>query len=198
MSKQALDNITSSVGGNSELLMKKKILNLGKHYIVMDQNQATLCNVILDWGQNIGGQMLSSVAGKWAGRMMSYTYRVTDANGQEALEIRKGKGSFKTHFDIVEPETGENIGGIGLKRGLLFGGMKAQWVDPKTGQGLISVRGNIMRRKYVMLDPSGNEIAKVRHKIMAIRDVWKLELTSGTNHLHAMIFATVLDFEKEM
>ena len=31
-----------------------------------------------------------------------------------------------------------------------------------------------------------------------IRDVWELELGQGSNHLFSSIFATILDFEKEM
>jgi hypothetical protein len=38
----------------------------------------------------------------------------------------------------------------------------------------------------------------VRHKILAIRDVWQLELDPRVNHLYSALFATVLDFEKTM
>lgn len=197
MSKQALDNINQALAGQSELLMKQKLIQLGKNYWVMDSNQNTICNVRLNWGSNMMGNVLSSQLGKWAGRMMQYTYSVTDTNDQVALEIRKGAGSFKSFFNIVEPDSGENIGGIGLKRSLV-GGMSAEWQDPQSGSTLITTKGNVIRRQYEMVDPSGSQIATVRHKIVAVRDVWQLQITGGTNHLHAVIFATVLDFEKEM
>lgn len=41
-------------------------------------------------------------------------------------------------------------------------------------------------------------MGSVRHKIAAIRDIWNLKLSGGANILNAAIFATVLDFEKEM
>ncbi len=197
MSKQALDNITNALAGNNELLMKQKIMQLGKNYTVMDSNQNPLCYVRLDWKSNMAGNMLSSIGGRMVGRMMKYTYAVSDSSNQPALEIRKGPGSFKSYFDIVEPESSEKIGGIGLKRSLI-GGMQAEWQDPQSGQPLIRTQGNVIRRQYSMVDPSGNEIATVRHKIAAIRDVWKLDIKGGTNHLHAVIFASILDFEKEM
>ena len=79
-----------------------------------------------------------------------------------------------------------------------MGGMSAEWQDPQSGSTLITTKGNVIRRQYEMVDPSGSQIATVRHKIVAVRDVWQLQITGGTNHLHAVIFATVLDFEKEM
>jgi len=41
-------------------------------------------------------------------------------------------------------------------------------------------------------------VGRVRHKILAIRDVWQLELNPQINHLYSALFATVLDFEKKM
>ena len=198
MSKNALENVTSSLKGNRELLMKKKIISLGKNYTIMDKSHNPLCYVRLNWGSNVGGTIVSNYAGKWAGRMMNYTYTVSDKEDQTALEIRKSGGSWKARFDVAEPETGERIGIIDLKRTFLIGGIRANWLDPKSGQIMIATKGNVIRRKYRMVDGSGNEIAKVRHKIAAIRDVWKLETASGNENLHAVIFSTVLDFEKEM
>lgn len=197
MSKAALDNVIQALEGNTELLMKKKMIALGKHYTVMDKDQRPLCSVHLDWGQNMGGALLSSLGGKWLGRRSQYLYEVKDANDQLALEIRKGVGSFKAQFTVVELEGNTNLGIISLKRSLI-GGMRAQWLDPSSSQVLMHTKGNVIRRKYVILDPQGNEIAKVRHKIMAIRDVWQIYLNSQSSHLNAMIFATILDFEKEM
>ena len=67
MSKQALDNINQALAGQSELLMKQKLIQLGKNYWVMDSNQNTICNVRLNWGSNMMGKVLSSQLGKWAG-----------------------------------------------------------------------------------------------------------------------------------
>lgn len=198
MSKQALDRVVESLKGKPELLMQKKILALGKNYTVTDENHNTICFVRLNWGSNMAGNLVSGYMGKWAGRSMSYTYTVNDAEDQNALEIRKSGGAWSSNFEVVEPEQQQRIGIIQLKRTFLIGGIKAQWVNPSSNQTEIVTSGNVMRRKYTMVTPDGSEIAKVRHKIAAIRDTWKLEVSTGEQNLHAVIFATVLDFEKEM
>ena len=87
---------------------------------------------------------------------MNYTYTVNDESNQTALEIKKGGGSWSSNFDVREPESGEHIGIIQFKRSFLIGGMRARWVDPKTEQVLITTQGNVIRRKYRMMDGSGN------------------------------------------
>lgn len=197
MAKQALENVINALNGKTQLLMKKHIISLGKIYTVMDENQSPLFTVKLGWGSNMMGNMLSNQMGKWAGRMMNYSYSVYDNNEELALQIQKGSGSFKSTFAVIEPETNENIGSIYLKRSLI-GGMNASWLDASTNTPTITTKGNVIRRQYSMLDQNMAEIASVRHKIVAVRDVWKIEVMDISNSLHAVIFATVLDFEKEM
>lgn len=185
------------------LLMKMRILSFGKNYDVMDPGQRVLCQVGLDAGQNVKGQAVSaaigSVAGgylgRWAARSLEYTYDVKDAEGNLALQIRKGAGGNAAQFLIVDPQTGSGFGVIDLKRSI-FGGLKAVWNGPD-GQPWMSTKGNILRRKYSIVAPDGSELGRVRHKILAIRDVWQLELEARANHLFSVIFATVLDFEKK-
>lgn len=196
MTKQALDNVVNALEGKTELLMKKKILSLGKNYTVMDSSQTPLCYVRLDMGSNMMGNIASNYLGKWAGRMMQYTYSVEDTGNENALEIHKGKGAWKTNFEVTEPETGENLGVISLKRGLV-GGMLAQWADQSSGQVAMVTQGNVMRRQYKITDTNNAEVASVRHKIAAVRDTWTLNV-SPEHNLKAVIFATILDFEKEM
>jgi uncharacterized protein YxjI len=186
------------------LLMKMRILSLGKNYDVMDTNHRVLCQIGLDAGQNISGQMLGSAVaqfggdylGRYAQRSLSYTYIVRDAQGQPALEIRKEPGGNKADFRIVDPQSNALLGTIHLQRSL-FGGLKASWISPQ-GQTFLQSKGNIIRRKYELLGPDGRSVGRVRHKILAIRDVWQLELDAQANHLYAALFATVLDFEKKM
>lgn len=200
----AAENIVHNLANQGTLLMKMRILSLGKNYDIMDQNQNVLCQIGLDAGQNIKGSLVggavSAVAGDWAGRLvkrsLQYTYTVKDPAGGLALEIRKGSGAYKARFDVVDPLGGPSPGYIQMKRSFI-GGLKAFWYGP-TGQPVMHTKGNIIRRKYRILNASNQQVGFVRHKILAIRDVWQLELTPGVNHLYAAIFATVLDFEKKM
>ena len=110
--------------------------------------------------------------------------------------IKKGKGGNQSRFDVVDAMTGGSFGAIEMKRSLI-GGLHATWVDPN-GNAVMVTKGNIIRRKYSINGPDGREIGRVRHKILAVRDVWELEFETGANHLYSTIFATILDFEKKM
>ncbi|MCI4350446.1 MAG: hypothetical protein L3K15_02895 [Thermoplasmata archaeon] len=197
-------NLVEALANRPLLLMKMRILSLGKNYDVMDEQKNVLCTIGLDAGQNVTGSLVkgavSSLAGdyvgRWAARSMKYTYTVKDAAGQVAMTINKGSGGNKALFDLVDTGSNVAIGTIQMKRGLI-GGLKATWVAPG-GQTTMMTKGNIIRRKYRIVDPAGREIGHVRHKILAIRDVWQLQLEAGINHLYGAIFAAILDFEKKM
>ncbi|MCI4320932.1 MAG: hypothetical protein L3K18_03160 [Thermoplasmata archaeon] len=200
----AAQNIVNSLQGQPMLLMKMQILSLGKNYWVMDKEQKPLCYIGLDAAQNVSGALLgsavSSLAGDYVGRYVQrsqqYTYTVKDQSQQVAMLIKKGSGGNKTQFNVVDAATGGSFGVIDMKRSLI-GGLKATWLAPN-GAPMMSTKGNIIRRKYSIVGPDGREVGRVRHKILAIRDVWQLEFESGANHLYSAIFATVLDFEKKM
>lgn len=197
MVNEPLESINKALSGKTELLMKKKILAAGKNYAVMDENQNPLCFVYLSAKQNIVGNLISGALGSWAGREMSYTYIVQDAFNQEALVLKKGAGAWSANFGVFDALTGDQTAMINLKRSLI-GGMQAQWIDKESGQAQMHTKGNVLKRQYQIVDSNGNELGSVRHKIAAVRDVWMLKLDPGANILHAAIFATVLDFEKEM
>ncbi len=196
--------IISTLNGHQKLLMKMRILSLGKNYDVMDSESRVLCQIGLDAGQNmtgaVVGSLVSSVAGDYVGRYarrsMKYTYTVKDPAGNLAMHIEKSGGGNSSVFNVVDAAQGGTFGTVQMKRSL-FGGLKATWVDPN-GQVRLASKGNIIRRKYSMMGPDGREVGRVRHKMLAIRDVWQLELDDHGNHLFPAIFATILDFEKKM
>jgi len=181
-----------------------KILSFGKNYDVMDSNQSVLLTIGLDAGQNVKGlavgaavsQIAGDYVGRWAARRREYTYDVKDPQGNLAMQIRKGVGGNTATFQVVDVATQTQVGRIELKRSLI-GGLKATWVDP-SGVVYLHTKGNILRRKYEIMGPQGERWGRVRHKIVAVRDVWQLELDPRVNHLYSALFATVLDFEKKM
>jgi uncharacterized protein YxjI len=197
-------SIIQSLSGQATLLMKMKILSFGKNYDVMDSNQSVLLTIGLDAGQNVKGlavgaavsQIAGDYVGRWAARRREYTYDVKDPQGNLAMQIRKGVGGNTATFQVVDAATQSQVGRIELKRSLI-GGLKATWVDP-SGVVYLHTKGNILRRKYEILGPQGERWGRVRHKILAVRDVWQLELDPRVNHLYSALFATVLDFEKKM
>lgn len=196
--------VLANLSNQSMLLMRMKVLSFGKNYDVMDASERVLCQVGLDSGQNVKGQMvgaaIGSIAGDYLGRYvqrsLQYTYTVKDPAGNLAYEIRKGSGGNTSTFTIVDPAVNAPVGRIEMKRSLI-GGLKATWVAPDSAT-YFHTKGNIIRRQYSIVGPNGQEAGHVRHKILAIRDVWQLSLNPGINHLYAALFAVVLDFEKKM
>jgi uncharacterized protein YxjI len=196
--------LVQTLSGQPMLQMKMRILSFGKYYDVMDANSGVLCTIGLDAGQNVTGQLVGAAVaqvagdyiGRWAARRREYTYDVKDPQGNVALQIRKGTGGNTATFWVVDPSAQTQIGRIEMKRSLI-GGLKASWVSPE-GQVYLHSKGNIIRRKYEIVGPSGESWGRVRHKILAVRDVWQLELDPRVNHLYSALFAVVLDFEKKM
>src|SRR5271170_2416076 len=155
--------IMNSMTNQGLLLMKMRMLALGKHYDIMDKDEHLLATMSLDAKQNMTGAVVgtavASIAGDYIGRLakrsLAYTYDVMDAGGNLAFQIRKGSGGNTAQFTVVDPITGVNAGTIDMKRSL-FGGLKAHWMAP-SGQPLMVTKGNIIRRKYTITDTSGKE-----------------------------------------
>jgi uncharacterized protein YxjI len=193
-------NIMQALSNQPSLVMKMHILSAGKNYDVMDPNQRVLCRIELDASQNMQGQMLGNAIGGYLGRYVersvNYVYRVKDPEGNIGFEIQKSGGGNHSQFQVIDPFLKTSVGVIQLKRSLM-GGLEATWVAP-AGQPLMTTKGSILRRTYEIVGADGHEVGHVRHKVLAVRDVWELELGAGSNHLFSSIFATILDFEKEM
>lgn len=197
MPNEYLENINKALSGKTELLMKKKMIAVGKNYAIMDEDQNPLSYIYLDAKQNVVGNLLSGALGSWAGREMGYTYLVQDSYNQNALVVKKGAGAWSANFGVFDAESGEQYAMIGLKRSLI-GGMQAHWQEKNASQPDMSTKGNVLKRQYAIIGSNGAELGHVRHKIAAVRDVWSLKLAPEANILNAAIFAVVLDFEKEM
>jgi uncharacterized protein YxjI len=192
--------LLQTLTAQSTLLMKMRILSFGKNYDVMDPQQRVLCQVGLPAGQNVKGQLIAGAVGgylgRWAARSLEYTYDVKDPGGNLALQIRKGSGGNRSEFLVVDPATGAGLGTILMERSLI-GGLKATWSGPD-GQPWMHTEGNVIRLTYRIQAPDGRPLGHVKHKILAIRDVWELDLEPTANHLYSAIFAVILDFEKKM
>jgi len=193
-------SLMQTLSNQPSLVMKMQILSMGKNYDVMDPAQTVLCRIGLDASQNMQGKAVESLVGgyigRYAARSGNYTYTVKDPAGNLGFEIRKTGGGNHSQFHVVDPFLGTAVGLIELKRSLM-GGLDATWLAPN-GQPIMTTKGSILRRTYEMVGADGREIGHVRHKILAVRDVWELELGAGSNHLFSSMFATILDFEKEM
>ncbi|MCI4354021.1 MAG: hypothetical protein L3K06_01485, partial [Thermoplasmata archaeon] len=112
--------ILQALSGQGTLLMQMRVLSFGKNYDVMDQASTVLCTIGMDASQNIKGQLVGAAVGqiagdyvgRWAARRREYTYDVKDAQGNLAIQIRKGIGGNTSTFRVVDPQTQVEFGRI--------------------------------------------------------------------------------------
>ncbi|HEX9710671.1 MAG TPA: hypothetical protein VGB42_12000 [Candidatus Thermoplasmatota archaeon] len=182
------------LAGVSNFLVRQRALAIGATYDVMDENKNSLFKIKQDASQAVGTALVGAVAGKMAKRYMKRSYEILSADDRSVGKIAKGSGAFKAGYTI-QLNDGRLIGVINTKRSLI-GGLKATLVDPQN-KPMIMTKGNLIRRKYMMKDNGGNEVARVTAKLLQIRDTYKVELKTQMHPIYPLTFAIIIDFQKD-
>lgn len=182
------------LGGRSTFLVRQRALAVGATYDVMDENKNSLFKIKQAGKQAVGTALVGAVAGRMASRHMKRSYEILTIDDRAVGTIAKGSGAFKAGYAITLKD-GRTIGVINTKRSLI-GGLKAQLLDPQ-GKPMISTKGNLIRRKYMMKDNQGNELARVTAKLLQIRDTYKVELKTQMHPIYPLTFAIIIDFQKD-
>jgi uncharacterized protein YxjI len=190
------------LAGRSKFIIRQKALAIGDTYTVMDENKADLF-IIKQAGKEavkaaLVGAALGAIAGDAIGgigkRRMERNFDIMTLDGRWVGRIYKGKGAYKSPFDVTL-SNGQLVAKIATKRSFI-GGLKASLLDGN-GQPMISTKGNLIRRKYMMKDNGGNEIARVTAKLLQIRDTYTVELKGNMHPIYPLAFAIIIDFEKD-
>jgi len=84
---------------------------------------------------------------------------------------------------------------VNIEHGPL-GGLDARAVHPD-GRALFEARGNLLRHTFSIHDPSGAEVAKIHEAFVSIRDAYNLDVIGPVDPLCPLIFAILIDREKE-
>jgi uncharacterized protein YxjI len=183
-------------------MIRQKALAIGDTYTVMDENKSDLF-MIKQGGKEavkaaLAGAAFSALAGDTLGgiakRRMERNFDIMTLDGRWVGRIHKGKGAYKAPFDVTL-SNGQIVAKIATKRSFI-GGMKATLLDAN-GQPMITTKGNLIRRKYMMKDNAGNEIARVTAKILQIRDTYTVELKGNMHPIYPLSFAIIIDFQKD-
>ena len=182
------------LAGRTNFLLRQRVLSIGATYDVLDENKNPLFKIKQDAGQAVGTALVGAVAGKLAKRYMKRSYTILTADDRNVGMIAKGSGAFKTAYTITLVD-GRMVGYINVKRSLI-GGLKASLLDAQ-GKPMISTKGNLIRRKYMMKDAAGAECARVTAKMLQIRDTYKVELKGNMHAIYPLTFAVIIDFEKD-
>ncbi len=174
---------------------------MGHSYRVMDAEKRPLFTVRGNVGQNVRGNLLGSLAGgsdsylgRMAARSVDMSYLLTDPEGQPRGQIAKSGGANESVFTLSDP-TGRELVRVNLKRSLI-GGVSATAVAPD-GRPLFGTSGNLLRHNFAIQDGSGAVVARVHEAWVAVRDTYRLDLEQDVDPLLPLVFAVVIDFEKE-
>ena len=96
---------------------------------------------------------------------------------------------------VLTDSAGVPVLQVDVNRGLV-GGLTATAALPD-GRPMFQTHGNLIRHNFSILDPSGRELAKIHEAWASVRDTYSLDLVANVDPLGPLIFAILIDREKE-
>ena len=176
-------------------MVRQRALSVGATYDILDENKNALFKIKQDAGNAVGTALVGAALGSIASRRMKRTYQILTVDDRHVGTMAKGTGAFKTAYTITLAG-GQLVGYINVKRGFI-GGLKASLLDQQ-GKPMISTKGNLIRRKYMMKDAGGQDVAQVTAKMLQVRDTYSVQLRGTSIHpIYPLTFAVIIDFEKD-
>jgi uncharacterized protein YxjI len=186
--------------GGQKFLLQHEMLSGGRNYRVMNHEKRHLFTVREGRVQALttdllgGMRMREGLTLNVGGRPLSYSWTVADAPGnpQGAIAIEvQGNTAVSTLSDA----TGAPVLSIRVQRGMM-GGLTATAAS-SDGRTLLEAKGNLLHHNFSIHDASGAEVAKIHEAWASVRDTYNLDLTGNTDPLFPLIFAILIDREKE-
>jgi hypothetical protein len=188
--------------GTRSFLLQHQMLSGGRSYRVLDREKRHLFTVQEDVRNELMANFLRRVPGAGGGlglgRLVpgsrTFAWMVLDPSGtaQAAISIQmSGNSAVSTLTDA----SGAPILAVEVQRSFV-GGMTATAAHPD-GRPLLSAQGNLIRHNFSIKDPQGAEVAKIHEAWASLRDSYNLELVGNTDPLVPLIFAILIDREKE-
>jgi len=194
-------DLSTSLGlkGLKNFLVQHQMLSMGHSYRVLDSNKRHLFTVQGNTNQNLQGNAMENLLGggylgRLAGRSVNMTYNLTDSHGTLFGTIAKEGGGNSSTFTLTDA-AGQRAATIHLQRSLV-GGITATAVDG-AGHPLLQTSGNLMRHNFMIKGASGHELAKVHEAWVAVRDTYNLDVMGDIDPVYPLVFAVMIDFEKE-
>jgi uncharacterized protein YxjI len=182
------------LAGRTNFKVRQRALSIGATYDILDEQKNPLFKIKQDASQAVGTALVGALAGDLVKRHMKRSYTILTSDDRTVGWIKKGSGAFKTAYTITLADN-RMVGYINVKRSLI-GGLKASLMDSQN-KPMISTKGNLIRRKYMMKDAGGGECARVTAKMLQVRDTYDVELKSQMHPIYPLTFAVIIDFEKD-
>jgi hypothetical protein len=170
-----------------------RILDAEKHHLFTvreNVRQELRANFLGGMGQSGGGFRV----GPFGTASRTFAWTVLDATGNARGTITIQLSGY-TATSTLADVTGAPVLAIQVERGLA-GGMTATAAYPD-GHAMFQAKGNLIRHNFSILDPAGAEVAKIHEAWASVRDTYNLDLVGNADPLCTVIFAVMIDREKE-
>jgi uncharacterized protein YxjI len=187
------------VGGVKQFLVQHQFLSGGHSYRILDTAKKHLFTAKENFGQemqqNFMGGMFSN-QGMVGTALMSRTFAWTihDAAGAVRANVTFQINGYNAQATLTDMG-GAPIMVVNVNRGLM-GKMTASAVYTD-GRPMFQTQGNLIHHNFGILDPTGRELAKIHEAWASVRDTYSLDLTADVDPVGPIIFAILIDREKE-
>jgi uncharacterized protein YxjI len=180
----------------------------GHSYRVLDHQKRHLFTARENFGAEAQANMANAGGGGLFGAMQAgmlgggfqnraqhraFAWSIHDAQGNPrgAIAVQL-QGSVAT--STLSDGAGTPIFSCQINRG--FTGMTATAVYPD-GRPLLEAKGHLISHNFALHDASGAEVAKVHEAWASVRDTYNLDVSARVDPLAPLIFAILIDREKE-
>jgi hypothetical protein len=190
------------VEGGRSFLLQHELLSGGRNYRVLSAEKRPLFTVRENVGQELWSHLFQARPapemglhfGVMGAPTLTYIWSVEDAarNIRGVVQIQvHGNRAVSTLVDAA----GAPVLAVGVERGLM-GKLNATAAFPD-GRTMFQTQGNLLRHNFSIRDASGAEVAKIHEAFASVRDTYHLDLTAPIDPLFPLVFAVLIDREKE-
>jgi hypothetical protein len=188
--------------GVRNFLLQHQLVSGGRSYRVLNGEKRHLLTVKENFGQemrsNFMGGMLQQNTGFGIGRLgmgtQTFAWTVLDSAGTLRGHITIQLSGYSASSTLADA-AGNPLLLVNVNRGMV-GGLTATAAAPD-GRPMFQTQGNQIRHNFSVHDPTGREVAKIHEAWASVRDTYALDLLGNVDPLCALVFAILIDREKE-
>jgi len=187
--------------GGRNFLVQHQLTGVGRSYRVLTPEKRHLFTVQENLRQEIRSNFLGGLLGQsgsgvtaLGGAHRTVAWTVHDAAGNVQGNITFQISGYHAVSTLTDA-SGAAVLVVNVDRGLV-GGLKATAGLPD-GRPLLQTKGNLIHRNFSITDSSSQEVARIHEAFASIRDTYNLDLVRATDPLGPLIFAILIDREKE-
>jgi len=194
--------LTEALGlqGISQFLLQHQLTGVGRSYRVLTHEKRHLFTVKENVGEEMRSNFLGGMLGQGTGiggtafQRRTLAWTIHDAAGAPRGHIAFQISGYHA-VSTVTDSAGTPVLVVNVDRGLV-GGMTATAALPD-GRPVFQSKGNLIHHNFSILDPGARELAKIHEAWASVRDTYSLDLVAPVDPFAAILFAILIDREKE-